>query len=117
MTSNAIYNKIAGDDTLKIDIPYSKSEILNLAPQGYDNLKENFKAKTIRLSDENNTEYIDLGKCKKSGYFLPNTLGTVNFYALSCRTDEKFCGKNGLKFENNKINSIFNNYGEIINGI
>ena len=36
---------------------------------------------------------------KKSGYFLPNTLGTVNFYALSCRTDEKLCGKNGLLFE------------------
>ena len=42
-----------------------------------------------------------MGKCKKSGYFLPNTLGTVNFYALSCRTDEKHCGKNGLKFESN----------------
>ena len=40
-----------------------------------------------------------MGKCKKSGYFLPNTLGTVNFYALSCRTDEKFCGKNGILFE------------------
>lgn len=50
---------------------------------------------------ENNKEYDDLGKCKKSGYFLPNTLGTVNFYALSCRTDEKHCGKNGLKFESN----------------
>ena len=50
---------------------------------------------------ENNKEYDDLGKCKKSGYFLPNTLGTVNFYALSCRTDEKHCGKYGLKFESN----------------
>ena len=48
---------------------------------------------------ENNKEYNDLGKCKKSGYFLPNTLGTVNFYAVSCRTDEKFCGKNGILFE------------------
>lgn len=48
---------------------------------------------------ENNKEYNDLGKCKKYGYFLPNTLGTVNFYALSCRIDEKFCGKNGLNFE------------------
>ena len=51
---------------------------------------------------ENNKEYNDLGKCKKSGYFLPNTLGTVNFYALSCRIDEKICGKNGIKFESNK---------------
>ena len=51
---------------------------------------------------ENNKEYNDLGKCKKSGYFLPNTLGTVNFYAVSCRTDENFCGKNGVLFESNK---------------
>lgn len=48
---------------------------------------------------ENNKEYNDLGKCKKSGYFLPNTLGTVNFYAVSCRTDEKFCGKAGQNFQ------------------
>ena len=40
--SNALYNDIAGNDTLKIDIPYSKTEILNLAPLGYDNLKNTF---------------------------------------------------------------------------
>jgi hypothetical protein len=34
---------------------------------------------------EKNTEYNDLGKCKKSGYFLPNTLGTVNFYRFDFR--------------------------------
>jgi len=51
---------------------------------------------------ENNKEYDDLGKCKKNGYFLPNTLGTVNFYAISCRKDVKYCGKNGLNFESNK---------------
>jgi hypothetical protein len=38
-TSNALYSEIAGNDTLKIDIPYSKSELLNLAPLGYNNLK------------------------------------------------------------------------------
>ena len=51
---------------------------------------------------ENNKEYDDLGKCKRNGYFLPNTLETVNFYAISCRKDEKFCGKNGQYFEINK---------------
>ena len=51
---------------------------------------------------ENNKEYDDLGKCRKNGYYLPNTLGTVNFYALSCRKDEKFCGKNGSHFESKK---------------
>ena len=48
---------------------------------------------------ENDKEYDNLGKCKKSGYFLPNTIGAVNFYAFSCRTDEKFCGKTGQYFE------------------
>lgn len=48
---------------------------------------------------ENDKEYDNLGKCKKSGYFLPNTIGVVNFYAFSCRTDEKFCGKTGKYFE------------------
>lgn len=47
---------------------------------------------------ENNKEYDDLGKCKKHGYFLPNTLGVINFYALSCRKDDKFCGKDGINF-------------------
>lgn len=51
---------------------------------------------------ENNKEYDDLGKCKRNGYFLPNTLGTVNFYALSCRKDDKFCGKTGIYFESKK---------------
>jgi hypothetical protein len=51
---------------------------------------------------ENNKEYDDLGKCKRNGYFLPNTLVTVNFYALSCRKDERICGKNGQYFESNK---------------
>lgn len=40
--SNAIYTEIAGNDTLKIDIPYSKSDILKMAPLGYDNLKNTF---------------------------------------------------------------------------
>ncbi|MFG6687914.1 DUF3810 domain-containing protein [Mariniflexile sp. HNIBRBA6329] len=40
--SNAIYFEIAGDDTLKIDIPYSKSVILDMAPLGYKNLKNSF---------------------------------------------------------------------------
>lgn len=40
--SNALYNKIEGDDTLKIDIPYSKTEILNLAPKGYRKLQKTY---------------------------------------------------------------------------
>ena len=48
---------------------------------------------------ENGKHHDGLGKCKKNGYNLLS--GPVYFYALSCRTDEKFCGKNGLNFESN----------------
>lgn len=51
---------------------------------------------------ENNVDYDALGRCKKNGYFLPNSLETVYFYASSCRRDDKFCGKTGLYFENKK---------------
>ncbi|CAH8289773.1 uncharacterized protein DUF3810 [Mariniflexile fucanivorans] len=40
--SNAVYYEIAHNDTLKIDIPYSKSDILEMAPVGYKNLKNSF---------------------------------------------------------------------------
>lgn len=40
--SNQVYTEIAGNDTLKIDIPYSKSTILNMAPLGYERLKTTF---------------------------------------------------------------------------
>lgn len=51
---------------------------------------------------ENNKEYDDLGKCRKNGYLLPNTIGSVYFYANSCRNDDKFCGKSAIYFESNK---------------
>ncbi|WP_100612434.1 DUF3810 domain-containing protein [Confluentibacter lentus] len=40
--SNALFVEIKKNDTTKIDLPYSKSEILELAPLGYDNLKQTF---------------------------------------------------------------------------
>ncbi|WP_308993403.1 DUF3810 domain-containing protein [Mariniflexile litorale] len=40
--SNSIYFEIAGNDTLKIDIPHSKSTVLKLAPLGYERLKNTF---------------------------------------------------------------------------
>ncbi|MBD0833177.1 DUF3810 domain-containing protein [Aestuariibaculum sediminum] len=41
-TSNKIHLKITQNDTVKVVIPYNKSEILNLAPLGYQNLKSIF---------------------------------------------------------------------------
>lgn len=40
--SNALYVEIKKNDTTKVDLPYSKSDILKLAPKGYNNLKELF---------------------------------------------------------------------------
>lgn len=40
--SNRIHLQIAKNDTLKVDIPFSKSEILKLAATGYKNLKQTF---------------------------------------------------------------------------
>ena len=41
--SNEIHSKINKNDTLQIDIPYSKRHILKTASIGYDNLKEEFE--------------------------------------------------------------------------
>lgn len=40
--SNNLYFEIKQNDTTKVDLPYSKSDILKLAPEGYNNLKEIF---------------------------------------------------------------------------
>jgi hypothetical protein len=40
--SNQIHLQIVKNDTLKVNIPFSKSDILNLAPIGYENLKQTF---------------------------------------------------------------------------
>lgn len=40
--SNTYHSKIMDNDTLKVDIPFSKSEIFKLTQNGYDHLKEAF---------------------------------------------------------------------------
>ncbi|WP_242158796.1 DUF3810 domain-containing protein [Aestuariivivens sediminis] len=40
--TNHLHSKITQNDTLKIDLPYSKSEVISLAPMGYQNLKKLF---------------------------------------------------------------------------
>ena len=40
--SNAIHSKLESNDTLKIEIPFTKSEILTKVSNGYDNLSEKF---------------------------------------------------------------------------
>jgi hypothetical protein len=53
--SNTYHLKIAKNDTLKVDLPFSKSEILNIASKGYENFKQVFphleyKPKSIKKS-------------------------------------------------------------------
>ncbi|MBJ6368361.1 DUF3810 domain-containing protein [Snuella sedimenti] len=40
--ANTAHLRIEKNDTIKIDIPYTKSKIIALAPKGYDNLKQHF---------------------------------------------------------------------------
>ncbi|MFD2727373.1 DUF3810 domain-containing protein [Hyunsoonleella rubra] len=40
--SNALHNSLSENDTLKVELPYSKSEILKMVPVGYQNLKTTF---------------------------------------------------------------------------
>ncbi|MCX7550012.1 DUF3810 domain-containing protein [Xanthomarina sp. F2636L] len=40
--SNALHLKLVKNDTLKIDLPYSKNEIISLIPKGYKALEEEF---------------------------------------------------------------------------
>lgn len=40
--SNKIHSKITKNDTIKVEIPFSKSDILKMAPKGYNKLKKVF---------------------------------------------------------------------------
>ena len=40
--TNSAYNLLNDNDTLKIDIPYSKKEILSKIPEGYERIKQTF---------------------------------------------------------------------------
>ncbi len=40
--SNVLHLKITNNDTIKVDLPYSKSDVLKMAPIGYENLKQIF---------------------------------------------------------------------------
>ena len=40
--TNAIHLSITDNDSVKVDIPYSKSELLKMIPDGYDQLSETF---------------------------------------------------------------------------
>lgn len=68
-TSNEIHFSITGNDSVKVDIPYSKSEILSLSVEGYENIEEAFPELNY-----------DVAGLKRSLYSLPLTYMGFNGY-------------------------------------
>lgn len=72
--SNAIHLQIAKNDTVKIDVPFSKTEILKLAPTGYKNLKASFPHLEYHpKSDKKSLFSFPLTYMGFSGYLNPLT--------------------------------------------
>lgn len=69
LRSNEIHHSITGNDSMKVTLPYSKGEILNMTHTGYQNLEETFPE----------LEY-DRESLKRSLYSLPLTYMGFNGY-------------------------------------
>lgn len=67
--SNEIHLSITGNDSIKVEVPYSKSELLEMTPKGYENLEHTFP--------ELNYNKVSL---KRSIYSLPLTYMGFNGY-------------------------------------
>ncbi|WP_176763448.1 DUF3810 domain-containing protein [Salinimicrobium catena] len=67
--SNQIHLSLTGNDSLKVEVPYSKSELLELTPVGYENLEHIFP--------ELDYDKVSL---KRSLYSLPLTYMGFNGY-------------------------------------
>lgn len=68
-TSNALQLSITGNDSLKVDLPYSKGEILELSIAGYENIQEDFPELDYNIPS-----------LKRSIYSLPLTYMGFNGY-------------------------------------
>lgn len=68
-TSNELHLGITGNDSVKVDIPYSKSKILELTTEGYQNIEDHFPE----------LDYI-VPSLKRSLYSIPLTYMGFNGY-------------------------------------
>ena len=68
-TSNELQVGITGNDSVKVDIPYSKSEILELSFAGYENIEDDFPELVY-----------DMPSLKRSVYSIPLTYMGFNGY-------------------------------------
>jgi hypothetical protein len=67
--SNRLHIEITGNDSVKVDLPYSKKELLSLAIEGYDRIDEKFPELNYRQPS-----------LKRSLYSLPLTYMGFNGY-------------------------------------
>ncbi|WP_029034793.1 DUF3810 domain-containing protein [Salinimicrobium terrae] len=79
-TSNELQLSITGNDSLKVDIPYSKSEILELSMEGYQNIEDDFPELDYNIPSLKRSLYsIPLTYMGFNGYLNPLTNeGQVN---------------------------------------
>jgi len=72
--TNRLHLDITKNDTLKVNMPYSKSELLSMVPRGYDNLAEEFEYLAYQpISLKRSLYSIPLTYMGFSGYLNPFT--------------------------------------------
>ena len=69
VTSNELHYAITGNDSVKVDIPYTKSQILKFSIEGYQNIEDDFP----------NLDY-NIPSLKRSIYSIPLTYMGFNGY-------------------------------------
>jgi hypothetical protein len=104
--SNTIFVEIKQSDTTKIDLPYSKPEILKLAPLGYENLKETFPHLEYHPKSVKKSLYsYPLTYMGFSGYLNPFTNeaqvdGVIPVYLFPTTTSHEIAHQLGYAAEN-----------------
>ncbi|TVZ60139.1 uncharacterized protein DUF3810 [Flavobacteriaceae bacterium MAR_2010_105] len=72
--SNTLQLALTGNDTLKVEMPYSKTELLNMVPEGYHNLAEKFPHLDYQPKSLKRSIYsLQLTYMGFSGYLNPFT--------------------------------------------
>lgn len=84
-TSNSLQFSLTGNDSLKVDIPYSKGEILQLSAEGYDHIDHEFPELDYKITSLKRSLYsIPLTYMGFNGYLNPLTNeGQVNTQIVS----------------------------------
>ncbi|MEP1487126.1 MAG: DUF3810 domain-containing protein [Algibacter sp.] len=104
--SNAIHLKITNNDTLKVDVPFTKNAILKLAPAGYVGLKQQFPdLEYAPVSVKKSLFSLPLTYMGFSGYLNPWTNEAqvnkkIPIYKFSTTTTHEIAHQLGFAAEN-----------------